>query len=66
MAKYKTTYKIKNISGCLSVIGLYPGETKEVEDIDSKLKTLELKNVISISTNKKLIKETIAKDEVCE
>lgn len=62
-------YLIKNISGALSVAGLCPGETKEIEDksLTDDLIKLSNKGLILIShiaTKKK--ENKIVKDEVKE
>lgn len=41
-------YEIKNISGYLFFLGLYPGESKNVETIDAAIKELYGKQLVSI------------------
>lgn len=41
-------YKIKNISGYLSLLGLYPGESKTVDYLNVVIKDLYSKQLISI------------------
>lgn len=51
----KCYYSIENISGCLHILGLFPGESKLVEDLTTDIKYLNSKNLIKISkTNKKV------------
>lgn len=42
-------YEIINISGYLSVAGLYPGESKRVKTLDSSLKQLYKNKLIFIN-----------------
>ena len=42
-------YEIINISGYLSVAGLYPGESKRVKTLDSNLKQLYKNKLIFIN-----------------
>ena len=56
-------YKIKNISGYLSLLGLYPGESKTVDYLDVVTKDLYSKQLISIQKlpkNKSKIVEATA------
>lgn len=42
-------YKIKNISRFLMLTGLYPGESKNVSELDSSLLELYHKQLISVT-----------------
>lgn len=42
-------YEITNISGYLSIAGLYPGESKRVKTLDSSLKQLYKNKLIFIN-----------------
>ena len=63
-------YKIKNISGYLSVAGLYPGKTRNVNEIDAELKNfadIGLLSIIEIPKKDKkpiVIDDNISKEEV--
>lgn len=65
-------YRIKNIGGALSVMGLYPGETKKIQDTDLTESIIKLcdKGLVSISyyatpiATKKKEENNIVKDEV--
>lgn len=50
-------FDIKNISRCLVLVGLYPGESKQIDSIDDNLRTLQNKGLITITTNKKINKQ---------
>lgn len=61
------SYTVKNITKNVTITDLYPGESKIVEYVDSNLKTLECKNIVSITKNKRNKKDNIpTKEEVKE
>lgn len=43
-------YEIKNISGCLMLAGLYPGENKKVPILTDDMKILYRKQLLNIRT----------------
>lgn len=62
-------YEIKNISGCLSILGLYPGKSKIISNIDDCVREMFEQQLITIT---KIDKHTIKnknqnnKSEECE
>lgn len=43
-------YEIKNISGCLMLAGLYPGESKKVPLLTDDIKILYHKQLLNVRT----------------
>lgn len=50
-------YKITNISRFLSLVGLYPGESKNIKKIDDNIKELYNKQLISITKVEDVVKK---------
>lgn len=67
-------YEIKNISGCLSILGLYPGKSKIISNIDDCVREMFEQQLITITkiTITKIDKHNIKnknqnnKSEECE
>lgn len=63
----KTMYKVKNISRCLTLLGLYPGESKNIDQLDVTICDLFNKQLISLTEivkNETVVTESKKKNQV--
>lgn len=63
----KTMYKVKNISRCLTLLGLYPGESKNIDQLDDTIRDLFNKQLISlteIAKSETVVTESKKKNQV--
>lgn len=42
-------YKVKNVSRCLTILGLMPGKTKTIENINQNICKMQYEGLISIN-----------------